>query len=58
MLLLRLTKIQRSPYYRGLDLWDRLPLYIQSIESKVQFKNNIKTKHDPLIKSYTIECIS
>ena len=39
----RLTKIQRSPYYRGLALWDKLPQEIQNIGSKIEFKNRIKT---------------
>ena len=38
----RLTKIQQSPYYRGLQLWDKLPKELQSIETKHEFKNRIK----------------
>ena len=39
----RLTKIQRSPYYRGLSLWNTLPEYIQRESSKVKFKVEVKT---------------
>ena len=35
----KLTKIQRSPYYRGLKLWDELP---QDIDSNLAFKAAIK----------------
>ena len=38
----RLTKIQKSPYYRGLALWDKLPQDLQNIGSKKEFKNRIK----------------
>ena len=38
----RLTKIQKSPYYRGMALWDKLPLDMQTIDSKNEFKNRIK----------------
>ena len=38
----KLTKIQKSPYYRGLELWDKLPSDIQKLESKIEFKNKIK----------------
>ena len=39
----RLTKIQKSPYYRGLELWDKLPQEIQKVESKIEFKNKIRS---------------
>ena len=39
----RLTKIQRSPYYRGLVLWDKLPQQMQNIDNKKDFKNCIKS---------------
>ena len=38
----RLTKIQQSPYYRGLHLWDELPQEMQKIDTKHEFKNRIK----------------
>ena len=34
----RLTKVQRSPYYRGITLWDRLPVAVQKATTKVKFK--------------------
>ena len=34
----KLTKIQRSPYYRGLKLWNSLPKNVQKEESKSKFK--------------------
>ena len=37
-----LTKIQKSPYYRGMDLWDKLPPCMQNIETKIEFKAKIK----------------
>ena len=38
----KLSKIQKSQYYRGLSLWDDLPLNIQKIETKKGFKSLIK----------------
>ena len=38
----RLTKIQRSPYYRGLKLWDSLPEHLQKEENRFKFKTNVK----------------
>ena len=37
----RLTKIQKSPYYRGLALWDKLPQEIQNDKSKTEFKTTV-----------------
>ena len=34
----QLTKVQRSPYYRGVTLWDRLPTEVQRATTKVKFK--------------------
>ena len=34
----RLTKVQKSPYFRGVTLWDRLPEQIQKATTKVKFK--------------------
>ena len=39
----RLTKIQRSPYYRGLKLWNELPVSIQNEKSRPKFKANVKS---------------
>ena len=38
-----LTKIQRSPYYRGLKLWNELPVSIQNEQSRPKFKASIKS---------------
>ena len=38
----RLTKIQRSPYYRGLDLLNSLPDCIQKEPNRVKFRNMVK----------------
>ena len=38
----RLSKVQKSLYYRGLSLWDKLPKELQQIESKKEFKDRIK----------------
>ena len=37
----KLTKIQRSPYYRGLKLWDQLPENVQKEQSKLVFKSKV-----------------
>ena len=38
----RLTKVQKSPYYRGLVLWNNLPDTLQTESCKTKFKRNIK----------------
>ena len=37
----RLTKIQRSPYYRGLNLWNSLPESVQKEKSRLKFKASV-----------------
>ena len=37
----QLTKVQKSPYYRGVCLWDRLPVGVQRATTKVRFKKEI-----------------
>ena len=37
----RLTKIQRSPYYRGLKLWDSIPGKLQNEQNRVKFKSSV-----------------
>ena len=37
----QLTKVQRSPYYRGVTLWDRLPTKVQRATIKVKFKRDL-----------------
>ena len=41
----RLSKIQKSPYYRGLSPWDKLPKELQLVESRQEFKCCIRS-HD------------
>ena len=50
----RLTKVQKSPYYRGLELWDKLPEKLQNEPSKLKFKGEIKKYkfNDELYESY------
>ena len=38
----RLTKIQRSLYCRGLDLWNSMPESFQKEASTVKFKSKVK----------------
>ena len=38
----RLTNIQKSPYYRGLSLWDSLPKELQLVENRQVFKDRIE----------------
>ena len=38
----QLTKVQNSPYYRGVSLWDRLPTNVQKATTKVKFKGYLK----------------
>ena len=37
----KLTKVQKSPYYRGITLWDRLPVAVQRATTKVKFKRDL-----------------
>ena len=37
----KLTKIQRSPYYRGLKLWDNLPEKLQKELNRLVFKSKL-----------------
>ena len=38
----RLTKIQRSPLYTGLKLWDQLPNDVQQESNKSKFKEKVR----------------
>ena len=49
----RLTKIQKSPYYRGLSLRNSIPEHLQKETNKAKFKANIKT----FVTVYQICCI-
>ena len=35
----RITKIQRSPFYRGVQAWNSLPLEVQNEKNSQAFKN-------------------
>ena len=35
----KLTKVQNSPYFRGVSLWDPFPEEAQRATTKVKFKN-------------------
>ena len=35
----RITKIQKSPCYRGISLWNTLPQSLQCEQNKVRFKS-------------------
>ena len=37
----KLTKVTKSPYYRGVSLWDRLTVEVQRATTKVRFKQLI-----------------
>ena len=37
----KLTKVMKSPYYRGVSLWDMLPQEIQRATTKVRFKKQV-----------------
>ena len=37
----KLTKVQCSPYYRGLKLWNSLPENVQKEENKLKFKKEL-----------------
>ena len=38
----KLTKVMKSPMYRGLELWHQLSDELQTEPSKIKFKNEIK----------------
>ena len=50
----RLTKIQKSPYYRGLSLWDKLPKELQLVDSRMVFKDEDEDKLMMLPKSHVL----
>ena len=35
-------KVYKSPYYRGVQLWERLPNATQTLHAKKEFKQSIK----------------
>ena len=38
----KLTKVIKSPMYRGIELWNQLPDELQTEPNKIKFKNEIK----------------
>ena len=38
-------KYKNSPFYKGAELWDLLPLYITESESIFQFKQKLKPRY-------------
>ena len=38
----RNQKVYKSPYYRGVQLWERLPNVTRTLHVKKEFKNSIK----------------
>ena len=46
----KLSKIQKSLYYRGLALWDKLPKEYQTMSAKKEFKRVIKQyRFEPVV---------
>ena len=37
----RISKIKRSPYYRGISLWNKLPQSMQCEQDKTRFKKAV-----------------
>ena len=37
----RITKVYNSPLYRGMRLWDKLPVTLQREENRIKFKMEI-----------------
>ena len=35
------TRVQTSPLYRGIGIWDKLPKEIQKLDSKIEFKRAV-----------------
>ena len=38
----RNQKVFKSPYYRGVQMWEQLPNVTRTLQSKKEFKNSIK----------------
>ena len=37
------TRMKNSPFFRGIAVWDILPKHVQEIDSKIEFKQVIKS---------------
>ena len=43
----RNTNLLKSPNYRGVEMWEKLPTEVQMIRKKVEFKKYVKNRtHD------------
>ena len=38
----QLTKVQNSPYYRTVTMWERLPAMVQKETTKVKLKKDVQ----------------
>ena len=38
----RNRKVYKSPYYRGVQLWETLPIVTQTLQGKTEFKKGMK----------------
>ena len=38
----RNRKVYKSPYYRGVQLWETLPIVTRTSQEKTEFKNSMK----------------
>ena len=46
MKMTRNTRVLKSPYYRGVQLWEKLPVEAQFLGTKQEFRYHLKTiKH-------------
>ena len=53
----RLTKIQTSPYYIGLELWDKLPQELETITTNAAFKSAIKDRVGRWVPEHNKLCV-
>ena len=47
-----LKKVHKSPYYRGIKAWEKLPHDIQTVEVKSEFKKKLSYKFNVKIVVY------
>ena len=40
----RNTKVLKRPYYRGVQMWEKLPTEVQMVGKKVEFKTYVKNR--------------
>ena len=51
----RITKVQKSPFYRGVGLWNDLPMALQHKQSKPLFKKAINKLNLTLLWLWNID---